>query len=51
MRVCTVNTALKSKFLDLPEGARIVSLHPFAPPDARNNGTFSRPLTPAAHLN
>ena len=37
----TVNTALKSKFLDLPEGARIVSLHPFAPPDARNNGTPS----------
>ncbi|VDC01802.1 unnamed protein product [Peniophora sp. CBMAI 1063] len=33
----SLNTALKSKFLDLPEGARIVSLHPFAPPDARNN--------------
>lgn len=33
--------ALKSKFLDLPEVPRIDSLHPFTPPNARNNSTLS----------
>jgi len=30
--VASVNNALRSKFLDLKEGAMVVSLKPFAPP-------------------